>query len=148
MPSDEISLSKSLNLESSEKNKGQEEKEEINKYIELFKKINIILKELNNNLEININEASIIDKIIKIIENKDRSEDKDKINKINERKGDPDPDSDSESSDESNSYESFNKERRRKRRRKESSSSKKIHDKNSRSYSDESLDEDDDNDIR
>jgi len=130
MPSDEISLTKSLNLESSEKNKGQEEKEEINKCFELFKKINIILKELNNNLEININEASIIDKIIEIIENKD------KIDKINERKGDPD--SDSESSDESDSYESFNKERRRKRRRKESSScSEKSYDENSRSYIDE-----------
>ena len=38
MPSDEISLTKSLNLESSEKNKGQEEKEEINKCMNYLKR--------------------------------------------------------------------------------------------------------------
>ena len=56
--SNEISLIKSLNLERYEKNK--EEKEEINKYMGIFAKINIILKDLNNNLKINLNEISII----------------------------------------------------------------------------------------
>ena len=161
IPSDEISLTKSLNLENNEKNIGQENKDKINKYIELLKKINIILKELNNILKVNITEISIIDKIIEIIKNKDRLEDKDKKIKKYERKGDSDSESSKmkdedyddessskdikknkkkdESSDDSNSYE-FS----RKRRRKESSSSKTSHYESSNN-NDENLDEDDDN---
>ena len=112
--SEDINLTKFLSLESNEKDKIQDEKEEINKYINKLKKINIILKELNNNLKLNINEISIIDKIInlqnlrkiniekiiEIIKNKDKNQVKDKTNKKKERIDESDSDSESSNEDE------------------------------------------------